>query len=195
MMEENIFITSYTEQNIETIVKHKYFAVFLDIQAKRYYLDSKPILWKNLPQVDGMSGTYFHLITVTASEMGTYCCPNKIIHCDRHFSYNPLMGPEYAEKDKRSICGHRIQCLPLFFKTMTKLDNLIWKEDRSTQNGKKHRIHILNQSDKYLIVIELRNNGNLLFWTAYPVDRGRISDLKRRYKKHKPVSSHNIMVI
>lgn len=194
-MEQESFIDTYTNQNIEFIVKHKYLTVFLKIQSKKYYCNSEMVRWKNLPQIDGMSETYFHLITVTAKEMSTYCCPNRIIQCDRTFSYNPMMGPNYSDNEKRSICGHRIQCLPLFIKTMKKSDNLIWEEKRSTRYGKKCRIHILNQSDKYLIVIEHRNNGTMLFWTAYPVNRERVSDLKRRYKKHPPINNYKIIVI
>ncbi len=152
------------------------------------------ILWKNLPLIDGMSGTYFHLITVTAKDMDTYCCPNRIIKCDRYFSYNPMMGPGFSDNEKRSICGHRIQCLPLFLKTMEKSDNLIWEEDRSTKNGKKHRIQILNQQDQYFIVLERRNNGKMIFWTAFPVSRERISDLKRKYNKHKSSVAYQITV-
>ena len=151
--------------------------------------------WKRFPTVDEKDATFFHLITVGYKDRDTYCCPNRSIHCIRDFKYQPMMGEEYSLEQKRTICGFRIQSLPLLIKTFQKQDNLIWEEVRSTHSGKKTRIDILNQENKYFVVLEKRKSGDVLLWTAFPVTRERISDLKRAYKAKKdPKAIYTLMV-
>jgi hypothetical protein len=180
------FVSEYTKERIESIVNDRYQWYLENLKPLSFMYNNKRIGWKVGPLVDNKDYSYFHLITVDASNTKTYCCPNKIIRCEQEkFTYNPLMSDKKLSKFPRTICGHRIQCIPDIIKVFNKKDNLIWEELCSTHEGKITRICILDQEHKYYVVLQINSNQTIYFLTAYPVQREKISDLKKVYKKRK----------
>lgn len=174
----------FTNENIESIVNHYYIEYTLNIQSKRFSINSDVIDWKRIPDVDGKDATFFHLITVGYKKRDEYCCPDDEISCEKNFTYNPMMDPSISG-DQRSICGFRILNLDKIILTFQKKDNLIWEKSSSGRGGRKQMISILNQEHKYHVVLRRNRNGTILFWTAYPVSSSTLSLLKQDYKRHK----------
>lgn len=179
------FILEYTNENIEQIVNEKYKYYQKEIRPLDVYIDGERIRWKRYPLIDGKDGTYFHLITKDYHNKDGYCCPNLIIKCDRDFDYNPMMSDNYKEYEKRTICGHRIQCLYLIPEILRGNNILIWFREESTPKGLRKRIKLLDTANKYVIILDKRNDGSVLYWTSYPVDNRRIERFKKEYEQNK----------
>ena len=193
-MTENDFIYEYTNDNIKAIVHSKYKYYLEKIKPIPIHINGTRATWKDHPKIDNMDGTYFHLITKDYKNKDGFCCPNRIIKCEKNFDYNPMMSDEYKENEKRTLCGHRIQCLYVIPKTLASDSKnlLIWSREESTPRGRRIRIKILNKDDKYFIIFDKRKNGKIVYWTSYPVNEIKIDKLTKEYEKNKFNSSLTI---
>lgn len=104
------------------------------------------------------------------------------------------MADEYPDDKKRSICGHRIQCINDLVKVFQKNDNIIWEQTVKTSHGKKQRISILDQEHKYYVVLQKNSDSSILLWTAYPIDSFKIRELKRQSKKYRNGAKYTVYV-
>lgn len=179
------FIFEYTNENIEEIVNNKFEYYKSNIRSLQIFFGEKRMGWKKYPLVDGKDGTYFHLITKDYQNKDGYCCPNMIIKCDRNFNYNPMMSDEYPDDKKRTICGHRIQCLYLIPYIFQDSNVLIWSREESTPKGLRIRIKLLDEENKYIIILDKRKDGTILYWTSYPIDEKKINRFKKEYEQNK----------
>lgn len=170
----------YTNCNIETKVDDQYKNYLSLFQESINYINSKEIYRQRFPDIDGYDMSYFHTITKSYNHKNPSCdCPNRLITCEHPFSYNPLI----AHKNPREICPHRlfsVHCLKDFFNK----ELYIWRKDIS-QRGIKHRICCYCPKDDYMIVLEERNNGDIYFKTAYPIEfSSRRRRLLEEYNKY-----------
>ncbi len=163
------FIFEYTDKNIKSIIDEKYIFYLQHIKLDNIYINHENIKWKKYPLVDNYDGTFFHLISKDYINSDMACCPNLIIQCPKLFKYNPLMLDQIEENKKRMICPHKIQCLYILKNYFSNNKLLIWSRMESTPNGKRTRIKLLNQEKKYIVILEKRKNGAILFWTGYPI--------------------------
>lgn len=184
----NKFILHYTNDNIKEIVEEKHLYFCNQIKPKERFVNKTKIKWKTYPLVDNKDGTYFHIITKDASGSEGSCCPNILIKCDKDFSYNPLMDDKY--KEKRFICPHKIQSM-IQLENFFKRDDLkIWSRIESTPRGRRERIKALDVKNKYLVILDKRKNGDILFWTAYPVDYTfKLNKFLKEFNKYKNKAS------
>ena len=185
-MEESNFIFEYTNSNIKDIVDEKYDYYINEIKPLQIEINGIIATWKSFPMYDGKDGTYFHLITKDYQNKDGYCCPNLLIKCDKNFDYNPMMNSGIPDNKKRTICGHRIQCLYLIPEMLFEDNNnlLIWSREESTPQGRRTRIKILDENRKYFIVFDKRNTGKMVYWTSYPVNTKKIEKFKKEASKN-----------
>lgn len=188
------FIFEYTNDNIEDIVNEKYKYFVNNIKNMKISINGKSVEWKRYPLIDNKDATFFHLITKDYHDKDGYCCPNSIIKCDRNFKYNPMMSDNYDENSKRTICGHRIQCLYLLPEYFLNDDIKVWSREESTPMGLKTRIKALDIKNKYVVIFDERHNGKIFFWTSYPINDDKISHFIKEYEANKD-NRKNIITI
>ena len=179
------FITEYNDDNIKSIIIEKERFFHDKIQSQNLEINSKTIKWKKYPLVDRFDGTYFHIITKSYLNQDISCCPNRIISCPRIFSYNPLMDPSIPDNKKRAICPHKIQCIYVLEKFFENPQLLSWDNMETTPQGRRKRIKFLDEEKKYIVILEEKPNGSIVFWTAYPIDYNhKVEKLKKQFYRY-----------
>ena len=179
------FITDYNDDNIRKILdeKEQYFKD--NIKLPNIFINNINIGWKSYPLIDNYDGTYFHIISKSFMNQDISCCPNRVIKCPRMFSYNPMMSDKYTDRQKRAICPHKIQCLYILNNYFSNTNLLIWSRSESTPKGKRTRIKLLDKERKYIVILEVKPNGTILFWTGYPIDFDyKIKKFEKEYARY-----------
>ena len=179
------FILEYSDKNIKTILDEKEKFYFKYIKLPNIYINNKNIGWKSYPLIDNYDGTFFHLASKSYKDQDISCCPNLLIKCPKIFKYNPMMSDVYNDNQKRAICPHKIQCINHLQNFFSKKDLLIWSRLETTRKGKRTRIKILDKTNKYIVILEVKTNGSIIFWTGYPVDFNyKIRKFEKEYDKY-----------
>lgn len=180
------FIIDYNDKNIKEILNEKEKYYFKNIKSPNIFINNKNIEWKSYPLIDNYDGTYFHLISKSFLDQDISCCPNRIIKCPRIFKYNPMLSDDYPDNKKRAICPHKIQCLYILNKYFSNDNLLIWSRLESTPKGKRTRIKLLDKEKRYIVILEIKPNGRILFWTGYPIDFNyKIARFEKEYNRYK----------
>lgn len=181
----------YNDNNIKDVVNEKYTYYNESIRIKDNVINGNRLKIKHYPEIDGYCGTFFHIITKDSMNKEISCCPNRMIKCQKNFNYNPLMEGIYAQGQKRTICPHKISTMYLLEHFFTNPSILIWERLESTPKGKRIRIKLLDVKNKYLVILEKRKNGDIYYWTSYPIDYNyKLDKFKKEYHKYKDDTQH-----
>lgn len=184
-------LLDYNDDNIHDVIDDKYKFYNENIRILDNTINGNHLKVKHYPEVDGYCGTFFHIITKDYMNKEVSCCPNRMIKCKKDFMYNPLMGREYPKEKKRTICPHKISTMYILDGLFLNTSLLIWERSESTPNGRRIRIKLLDVKNRYLVVLEKRKNGDIYYWTSYPVDYDyKIEKFKKEYYKYKETTSH-----
>ncbi|WP_418748279.1 hypothetical protein [Faecalibacillus intestinalis] len=179
------FIIEYTNENIREILDNKEKYYLEKIKLPNIYINNINIGWKSYPLIDKYDGTFFHLASKGYKDQDLSCCPNLVIQCPKIFDYNPMMSDDYNDNQKRAICPHKIQCMNHLENFFNNDDLLIWSRRETTKKGKRTRIKILDRNNKYIVILEVKPNGTILFWTGYPIDFNyKIKKFENEYNKY-----------
>lgn len=128
---------------------------------RRDFIDDKPVYrgeilrLKKHPYRDGREATYYHMIASGEDE-------------------------ENRVPDLRRM--ERIRWPKPIVDNSEHQDIKVWKNVRR-RNGKKSRINILFEREKYAVILDDRDNY-ILFWTAYTVSHRRLQRMLNEYKEY-----------
>lgn len=180
------FIVEYTNDNIKEILNEKENYYINNIKLPNIYINNINIGWKTYPLIDKYDGTFFHIISKSFLNQDISCCPNRLIKCPKTFEYNPMLVEDYKDNQKRMICPHKIQCLYILKGYFSNNKLLIWSRLETTPKGKRERIKLLNVEQKYIVILEVKPNGKILFWTGYPIDFNyKVNKFIKEYNRYK----------
>ena len=179
-------VLEFTNENIKEVVDDKYNLYNNKVKISENTVDEKKLKIKHYPEVDGYCGTFFHIITKDFFNKEISCCPNNLIKCQKDFKYNPLMGCDYSDNKKRTICPHKMNTMHILINFFKEDGLLVWERSESTPKGRRIRIKIFSLRHKYLVILEKRKNGDVYYWTSYPVDhKYKVEKFKKEYSKYK----------